>query len=385
MKVLVAHNRYRSALPSGENAVVEDDISALRSAGVEVLPLIADSDSIPGLGIGGKLGVASGPIFNPAGVARMQRMLSVHRPDVVHVHNVFPLLSPWILRAAHSAGVPVVQTIHNFRQDCVAGTYFRRGTVCTDCVGHRLATPALRHGCYRDSRVQSLPMVLGRSAHKSTWRLVERFLVLTPFHARWLGAQGVPEGRIVVRPTSVPDPGSSRRPGRDVLFAGRLDAEKGIELLLDAWALRNPDGRRLLIAGDGPLSANIRARSEGDPSITFIGPLAPAQVAVAMESAGVIAVPSLWLEGLPRVAVEAMAHGRALLAANQGGLGAVVDSSCGWLVEPSVQAWAEALSAIDDKALVQRGAGARTAFLHRFERTVSTRQLLETYSDVIAP
>ena len=96
MKVLVAHNRYRSALPSGENAVVEDDISALRSAGVEVLPLIADSDSIPGLGIGGKLGVASGPIFNPAGVARMQRMLSVHRPDVVHVHNVFPLLSPWI-------------------------------------------------------------------------------------------------------------------------------------------------------------------------------------------------------------------------------------------------------------------------------------------------
>jgi len=384
VKIVVAHNRYRSALPSGENVVVDDDIHVLRDAGVDVVPLIEESDDIPTLGLGGRLGVATGPVFNAAGVGRMRRLLAVHHPDLVHVHNVFPLLSPWIVRAAHEAGVPVVQTVHNFRQDCVAGTYFRDGAVCTDCVGRRLAMPALRHGCYRGSRVQTLPMVVGRALHQSTWRSVDRFLVLTEFHAEHLQTLGVPADRIVVRPTSVPDPGAITRPGNDILFVGRLDAEKGVELLLDAWALREPDGRRLVVAGDGPLAGLARERARADSTIRYRGRLTADEVAEAMEQAAAVALPSVWLEGLPRVAVEAMARGRAVLAVDHGGLATIVDDACGWLVPADVAAWARALGSLSDLDLRRRGAGARAVYECRFDQAVTTRLLLSTYDEVLA-
>jgi glycosyltransferase involved in cell wall biosynthesis len=384
VKVLIAHNRYRSALPSGENVVVDDDISLLRAAGVEVVPLIEESDSIPGLGLVGKVGVATGPVFNPSGVGRIRRMLAVHKPDVVHVHNVFPLLSPWIVRTAHEAGVPVVQTVHNFRQDCVAGTYFRDGHVCTDCVGRRLATPALQHGCYRGSRLQTLPMVVGRALHQSTWRSVDRFLVLTSFHASHLESLGVPAERIVIRPTSMADPGAASKPRKDILFVGRLDPEKGVELLLDAWAQRKFGDRRLIIGGDGPLAPLVRERAAVDDSISYRGRLSPSEVAAAMESAAAVALPSVWLEGLPRVAVEAMARGRAVLAVNHGGLATVVDESSGWLLPPDVASWARALGTLADHDVRRRGAGARAAFEKRFSQTVTTRQLLATYDELLA-
>jgi len=157
---------------------VEADIDVLRSAGVDVVPLIEDSDDIPSLGLGGKLGVASGPVFNPAGVGRMRRMLATHRPDVVHVHNVFPLLFPLgRTRCARRRASRSCRTVHNFRQDCVAGTYFRDGEICTDCVGRRIATPALKHGCY-EVPVADAPHGRRRALHRSTWRSIDRFLVL---------------------------------------------------------------------------------------------------------------------------------------------------------------------------------------------------------------
>jgi len=384
MKVLVAHNRYRSNLPSGENTVVDDDIAALRAEGVEVLPLMEESDKIPCLGPAAKLGVASGPVYNPDGVRRMRTMLAVHQPDVVHIHNVFPLLSPWVVRAAHNADVPVVQTVHNFRRDCVAGTFFRDGGICTDCSGRRWATPAIRYGCYRGSRMQTLPMVIGRAIHESTWRSIDRFLVLTAFHAEYLATLGVPEDRIVVRPTSVPDPGDIDPPGNDVLFVGRLDAEKGVALLLDAWERRPRDSRRLVIAGDGPLAEFVRTRAHRNPSITYVGRLAPHEVEAAMKSAAVVALPSVWLEGLPRVAVEAMARGRALIVVGHGGLASVVDSACGWVLPPDVPAWAAALGDLDDSELGRRGVGARSRFEARFERSITTALLLRAYGEVTA-
>ena len=383
MKVLIAHNRYRSALPSGENSVVDDDIRVLRDSGVEVIPLIEESDEISRLGVSGKLGVAAGPLVNPAGVGRMRKMLEIHKPDIVHVHNVFPLLSPWIIRTAHAAGVPVVQTVHNFRQDCVAGSFFRDGQVCTDCNGLRVATPAVAHGCYRGSRVQTVPMVIGRAVHRGTWRSVDRYVVLTGFHASYMRALGVPAERIVIRPTSTPDPGPGTEPGRDVLFVGRLDPEKGVELLLDAWAARTPENRRLVVAGDGPLRDLVVRRAAADPSIDFVGRLDKAGVVAAMTEAGIVVLPSVWLEGLPRAAVEAMALGRPLMAVNHGGLATVVTEDNGWLLPPTVASWAEALSGLTTSQLSRRGEAARRTFQSRFDEAVTTRQLVAAYDGLL--
>jgi glycosyltransferase involved in cell wall biosynthesis len=382
VKTLIAHNRYRSIMPSGENAVVEDDIRLLRQAGVDVVPFLASSDDIPFLTFAQRLGVAAGPIYNPQGVRRFRAALRQHSPDVVHVHNVFPLLSPWVVRAAHEADAPIIQTVHNFRHDCVAGTYFRDGGLCTDCHGRRFAGPAVQHNCYRGSRPQSLAMALGRSIHKGTWRSVDHFLALTSFHATYLATLGIPRERVSVRPTFAPDPGPGTSPGRDLLFVGRLEASKGLSLLLHAWQQRREDDRRLRVVGTGPLEELVRSSSLSLTNVDFLGRQSRSDVAEHMRNCGALVIPSLWYEGMPRVLVEAFSHGRPVIASAHGGLAAVVDEAVGWTVPPNVGAWAAAFESLSDEQLNRRGDAARRRYLDQYDERHASRSLLAIYKTV---
>ena len=276
MRVLVAHNFYRSSAPSGENQLVRAEVALLREGGIDVVEMFEDSDTISG-GVAGVLRAASGPVYSPSGVRRFERLLESARPDVVHLHHVQPLISPWVVRVAGRYGVPVVQTVHNYRHGCANGLHLRDHRVCTDCVGTRLGLPAVEHGCYRDSRVQTVPVALGMVTHRRTWRKgVARYLALTPFMRDMLVTYGLPADRITVRPTWVPDPGSAGDPGRDVLYVGRLDEAKGIDLLLDAWAQAQRRGlhpqQRLVVAGDGPLREVVSAAAERRPDGHLAGP-----------------------------------------------------------------------------------------------------------------
>src|SRR5262249_25956371 len=143
------------------------------------------------------------------------------RPDLVHLHNPYPLISPWIVRTAHRYGVPVVQTVHNYRHVCAAATFFRDGHPCHDCQGRLVPLPAVVHSCYRGSRAQSVVMATTLTVHRSTWRQVDRYLTLTPSMGAFLRAMGVDEARISVKPNTVPDPGEHNRVGAGFLFAGR--------------------------------------------------------------------------------------------------------------------------------------------------------------------
>jgi len=230
MRVLVAHNRYRSSSPSGENQLVAAEIDLLRAGGVDVVPLLTDSDDLTGPL--GALRGAPGPVYSPSGVRRFRRLLEETRPDVVHLHNVYPLISPYVVRVAARAGIPVVQTVHNYRHGCVNGLHLRDGHPCTDCLGTRLGLPAIRHACYRDSRLQTVPMTIGQVLHRPTWNdEVARYLALTPFMADLLVRTGVPRERITLRPSWAPDPGEPPAPGTDVLYVGRLDEPKGVDRL----------------------------------------------------------------------------------------------------------------------------------------------------------
>lgn len=384
MKVLLAHNWYRRAAPSGENTVVEDEALLLRQAGVQVVALTPSSDELH-LGVPRELAAAAcGPVYSPTGVAAFDRLLRRHRPDVVHLHNVFPLISPWVVHRARAGGVPTVLTVHNFRLDCVNGLYFRDGRICTDCAGSATGLPALRHGCYRGSRLQSLPMVLGRAVHRQTWQLVDRFLALTEFHVQFLRRLGVPAGRVTVRPTTAPDPGPVTSPGRDVLFVGRLDESKGVGLLLDAWrGGRQPPRRRLRVIGDGPLLGAVRAAAAGLPGVDVVGPADQQAVYAAMRAAGVVAVPSRAFEGFPRVVAEAFAHGRPVLATDHGGLAAVVTDDVGWRIGGGAGRWRAAVEALTDDAIAARGAAARERYRVALTPLASLASLLRVYDDVV--
>lgn len=377
MRVLVAHNLYRSAVPSGENQLVRAEVALLREGGVDVIEMFEDSDTIPG-GVAGVVRAAPGPVYSRSGVRRFERLLESFRPDVVHLHHVQPLISPWVVRVAHRRGVPVVQTVHAYRHGCANGVHLREGRVCTDCVGTRLGLPAVRHGCYRGSRLQTVPVTIGLDVHRGTWNEgVARFLALTPFMRDMLVSYGLPGDRITVRPTWVPDPGEPSPPGSDVLYVGRLDEAKGADRLLDAWAAAG-SRRRLVIAGDGPLGERVRA----DPRVVALGQVPPEEVDRAMGDAAYVVVPSRVFEGYPLVVAEAFARGRPVLTVAGGSVGTIVDDATGWVVEPTVEALAEALRTISDDDVAARSGGARARYLAQSTPQQGLASLLATYDEV---
>jgi glycosyltransferase involved in cell wall biosynthesis len=381
VKVLVVHNRYRSASPSGENKLVDDEIRLLREGGVDVVTMIEESDRLDGAGIVGLAEAAVGPVYAPAGVRRFRDVLLRERPDVVHLHNVYPLISPQVVRLSHSRRVPVVQTMHNYRHSCVNGLQFRDGAVCTDCDRSRLSLPAIQHGCYRGSRAQTLPMAIGRAVHRSTWSQVDRFLALTPFMARRLALNGIQERRITVRPSWVPDPGHSRTGGDDFVYVGRLDEAKGIPLLLKAWQ-QTRTSRRLVVVGSGPLAGAVEAAASGDTSIVYLGQQGPAEVAAAIGAASAVVVPSLWFEGFPLTVVEAFAHGRPVVVLEGGSAASVVDDRLGWRVARSHESLSDLLGAWDGDEADRRGRAARAAYEALYSPIAAMSSLMQVYGEL---
>lgn len=381
MKVVIAHNRYRSDAPSGENVIVDLEIDQLTSAGVTVLPFQRDSDDIPQLPLLQKALLPVSPIYSPWTARALAELLRRERPDVLHLHNPYPLLSPWVVRTAHHAGVPVIQTVHNYRQVCAPGVYFRDGHNCVECKGKRFGYPAVKYRCYRGSAAQSAIMATTLAVHRGTWWSVERYIALTDAIADHLRSYGVTDEQIVVKPNAVEDPGPPPGPGEGALFAARLTPEKGLGLLLDAWT-RHPVGSlgTLRIAGDGEMRQLAVDHAAARPDIEYLGSLDRMGVRAAIRASAVVVAPSTWNDVLPTMCLEALANGRPVLGNTVGGIPFAVGDA-GWTVPPTVDAWASALpKALSEAAGLS--APARQRYLDTFHPDVVTGKLINIYEDV---
>ena len=392
VKVVLAHNRYREGRPSGENRVVDLETAALRDSGVDVVPFERNSDEIPGMSVRQKLLLPMRPIYARNAQVDLARLIRATRPDLLHLHNPYPLLSPWIVRTAHAHGVPVVHTIHNFRQVCVSGIYFRDGHVCTDCRGRRFGFPAIVHSCYRGSAAQSSVMATALAVHRSTWRSVDRFIALSPHIAEHIDSLGIPAERVSVRPNAFPDPGEHREVGSGFLYAGLLSEEKGVRLLLEAWR-RHPEGSIgcLRIFGDGPQREVIERASAERSDVAYLGFVQPLQVRAAMRSAAAVIVPSTCHDVAPMVVTEALANARPVLGTARGGIPFLVGADdhgdsgtpAGWIVEPT----ADALAAVLPKAHREApslACVARQRYLTRLHPSVLTEALVDVYRTTLA-
>src|SRR5436190_23308519 len=388
MRVLVVHNRYRSAQPSGENAVVEEESALLRDAGAVVELLTVESDDIAGWPAAKRLTLPARVVWSREGARTVRRAIAGFRPDVVHAHNTFPLLSPAALRAAHGTGVRVVQTLHNFRPLCPAATFLRDGRVCEDCLG-RVPVPAVIHGCYRSSRVATLPIAVKDAVHSAigTWsNAVDTYITPSDFaRSRYLKA-GWPAERIVVKYNTAPDPGPPA-PTYDggFLCLSRLYPEKGVDVLLDAWERAFPDGGpRLRIVGSGELESEMRDRAAGLPGVELTGQVPRERGLEILAGARALVVPSRWYEVFPRIVAEAYALGVPVIASRLGSLGEIVtDGETGLHAAPGDAAdLARALRALAaDRTLAERlGAGARRAYERSLSPKATTDRLLEIYS-----
>jgi glycosyltransferase involved in cell wall biosynthesis len=384
MKVVIAHNRYQSGLPSGENRVVDSEIALLRAAGIDVVPFFKHSDDIVGGTARVMMRAAPGPVISPGAVREFNALIETHRPDILHVHNVFPLISPWVIRAAVKARIPVVQTVHNYRHTCVAGMHTRNGATCEDCRNHVVPWPAVKHACYRGSAAQSGIMAIGQMVHKSTWRMVSRFLITSPQMRDRLESTGVRASRIEWRPTFAEDAGITKlQSDGGIAFVGRLDQAKGIELLLRAWTPKVAQRwKRLVIAGDGPLAGRVAAAAEADSSVEWRGHLDPEGVRAVIRGANLVAIPSLWFEGFPHVAAEAMSIGRPLLMWSGAGFSRLADADAGWQFDGTPDAWTKGLLDVDDASLRRRSASARKFYERRCSPAMAVQQLQDVYVSV---
>ena len=326
MKILLLHNTYRDA--GGEDVAVERERTLLATHGHDVRLLTVSNRTVRTSG--DRLRTALRVPYSLGARNRVAAEIASFRPDVVHVHNFFPLLTPSVYDACRAAGRPVVQTLHNYRLVCLGVVCFRDGRVGEDCFGTSVPWPGVLHRCCLGSGGASAAAATMIAAHRvlGTWRhKVDVYIAPTEFARRTHIRGGLPADRIVVKPHFVhPDPGWGHGAGGYALFAGRLSTGKGVDALLAAWDRLDP-GRRppLKIAGDGPLAAVVAEAARRNPAVEWLGAQTPSRVVALMQDAAALIFPSLFYETFGLVIAEAFAAGLPVIAASGGSGGSLVE------------------------------------------------------------
>lgn len=377
-RVLIVHNAYQQR--GGEDSVVEAEGDLLRSRGHEVVSYVRHNDELNGVPM---WRAAAQTFWSARTTAELAEVLARVRPDVIHSHNTFPLVSPSLYWAAAKAGVPVVQTLHNFRLHCPQAMYLREGKVCEDCLGHVPWRGALR-GCYRDSIAQSVVLAGMVSAHRllGTWsRKVTRYIALNEFCRQKFIAGGLPAERIVVKPNFVDfaAPAAVEREG--FLFVGRLSPEKGIGVLGEA--AKDLCAANIRVAGTGPDASLLN----GIPGVSLLGALSGDAVRAEMSRALALVLPSIWYENFPRTLVEAMGCGLPVIASRIGALAELVeDGVTGLLFDPGKgldlaekMKWALA----HPDAMSEMGKSARSRYESCYTAGRNYEQLIGIYRDAV--
>lgn len=334
LKIITVHNRY--VQPGGEDQVFESEARLLLDHGHWVTQ-VQEQTTYPD-GIVKKLGVAMDCIWSRAWYEKFRETLRKSRPDVVHIHNFFPLISPSIYYACRREGVPVVQTLHNYRLLCSNAELYRDGKVCEECLHHGLQR-GVRYGCYQGSKLgtAALSLMVGVHRRLRTWtNLVDCYIALTEFAKRKLVEGGLPFDRIRVKPNFVlPDPGSKWkhvRPNENTsggyaLFVGRLVQAKGVFTLMKAWE-QLPE-IPLQIAGDGPCREQLEAPIKAGkvPSVNYLGRLARPVTLETMKGARFLVFPSEWYEGFPVTIAESFASGVPVICSSLGSMQEIVEEA----------------------------------------------------------
>ncbi|MGA9392495.1 MAG: glycosyltransferase [Candidatus Sulfotelmatobacter sp.] len=327
MNILVIHNSYQQ--PGGEDIVVAQETRLLERNGHRVSIYKRSNDELDHLSFGQRLGLISRIISASDSKLAVRSIVRDLKPDIVHVHNTFAMVSPSVYEACQQEDVPVVQTLHNYRLLCPASTFYRDGGICEECVSHDLLR-SVRYACYRDSRVMSGALALMLKAHRSrhTWNTqIDSYIAISSFLRDKFVKAGFSAEKISVKPNFVdPDPGARSHPGDYALFLGRLSPEKGLLTLLEAWE-RLPFAVPLVIAGDGPMLPRLEAEvaSKRLRCIHFAGQLRREDAYEAIKKAAFLVIPSIWYEPFGLVIAEAFACGTPVLAAFVGAIPEMVD------------------------------------------------------------
>ncbi|MFC4597459.1 WecB/TagA/CpsF family glycosyltransferase [Cohnella hongkongensis] len=387
IKIAHVHNFYQ--LPGGEDQVVKQEAAMLRSLGHEVVEYRKHNDEIRRMPARSRWVTALRTPWSPRSYREFKRFLAQHKPDLVHFHNTFPLISPSACYAAKKMGIPVVQTLHNYRLLCPGGAFFRQGEICEKCVERSLGY-SLVHRCYRDSLVQTAAVALMLQVNRMlrTWdRKVDRYIVLTEFAKRKFVDSGLPEHKIVVKPNFVQSETDEAPKKAFFLYVGRLSREKGVDRLIESWKALDPSNR-LIVIGDGPDGPSLRSRAEHCPHILFLGSRDSDVVMQYMREARFLIVPSVCYEGFPMTVVEAYSVGTPVIGNAVGSLEEIVeDGVTGYHYQAEDEAGlAEAIrKAGADEEYERLRANVRLVYRKKYSKRLNEDRLMRIYEELVRP
>ena len=385
MKVAVVHNTYQQK--GGEDVVVAAETALLESRGHKVVRYFRSNHELTAMSRPEQLFMVKNLIHSDRSKKELHTLLQAEKPDVVHVHNTFMMISPSIYEACNDAGIPVIQTLHNYRLLCPGWSLSRNGEVCEECLDHGLWRGVM-HGCYRDSKLMTAAVALMLQVHRSkgTWReSVDGYVALTNFARSKFIQGGLPGSAVHVKPNFLADdPCERKSAGRNALYFGRLSVEKGVDVLLDAWRKLDP-AERLTIIGDGPLRESLEAKALRSrlANVTFAGWKTRAEIFTAIKDASFVVLPSLSYEGFPMTLVEAFACGTPVICSDRGGLPEIVNNGATGLHFKAADAddlaskmeWAWR----NPEALIAMGRAARQEFEENYTADANYEQLLQIY------
>lgn len=377
-RVLIVHNSYQRR--GGEEIVAEGEAALLRRNGHEVQIYGRHNDAIGNMP---KVAVALETLWSRRTVDDLGKCIVAFNPDLIHVHNTFPLISPSLYWAAAEKGVPVVQTLHNFRLLCLQAMFLRNNRRCEDCIG-KLPWRGVLRRCYRDSTAQSAVLcgmltmhrAIGTYQHKVT-----RYIALNGFCRDKFVEGGLPRDRISIKPNFVDSPAPINAPRTNGLFVGRLSQEKGIDVLLGA--LTRLPGKILNVIGEGP----ERERTQIHGRLRSLGAKARTEIMAHMQRSSYLVMPSIWYETFGMVLVEAFACGLPVIATRLGVMQDLIeDGRTGMLFDPGSSidlaekiAWADR----HPEEMHRMGRNARETYMEKYTPQHNYEQLMTIYRQAL--
>ena len=390
MKVLLIHNKYQSDAPSGENLVFTAEKRLLESHCHQVITLERCNDEIKSYSFLQKISLFWKTAWSSDSYALFRRIIRREHPNIAHFHNTFPLITPAAYYACQDEKVPVVQTLHNFRLFCPAGVFLKDGQICEECLEHG-PWRGVRYGCYRCSRIQTVPVagMIWLHNHRMTWkRQVDVYIALTEFGRQKFIQGKLPPDRIAVKPHFLSNPPEPYFDHQGfAVFLGRLTPEKGMITLLTAW--KQLKDISLNIMGDGALRYELEkiAQRNGLSNVKFMGRLARSECLKWLRRARFLIMPSECYETFGLPIIEAFACGKPVLASRLGAMKELVaDGKTGLLFEPGN---ADDLAAKvrwmveNDVAVRQMGQAARAEFEAKYTAEKNYEMLMNIYGMAI--
>lgn len=389
MRILQVHNYYKQ--PGGEDVVLKNEFDLLISHGHEVIQFTKSNKEMNDYSFSERAKLFFNTAYSKKTYREIYELVKKSKPNICHVHNTMPLISPSVYYACSEYNIPVIQTLHNYRLLCSNAYLFREGKVCEECIGKSLYN-SVKYGCYRDSKIQtfSLARVIEKNKKWGTWNKgVNLYIALTEFAQRKFIEGGLPAEKIVVKPNFIVDPlngqeiPNNSREG--ALFVGRLSEEKGMRALLKAF--RELPEVRLTIVGDGPLKELVVQDVRKYDNINYAGRLSKAIVFKHMLEASFLIFPSQWYEGFPMTIVEAFACGLPVIASRLGAMEEIIeDGKTGLLFTPgNVNELKDKIRWANEhpEEITQMGRNARKEYLQKFTPEQNYHMLMDIYQKAL--